>query len=189
MKKRINNIIIMNLCILKLWAHMFNHYFIKLLYINAKSESRIPLEVKHHDMNEFLWEPYKETENWNIEHSSTVMLTTDISLCTCSCKYLEHLLILWRILYPVVAFDLFLNPLEYEINYNYNYWVHIVWVQTMKSFFTVHTPITSPNRTANAGKVHPMAVAARQPTIMCSHSGLLKPKIRLSAASYCSSSA
>jgi hypothetical protein len=54
--------------------------------------------------------------------------------------------------------------------------------------FVVLTPITSPNRTAYTGKEHPTAVAARQLTIMCSHSGLLKPKIRLSFASYGSSS-
>jgi hypothetical protein len=62
-------------------------------------------------------------------------------------------------------------------------------VNTMKYFFTALTPTTSPNRTAYAGKVLPTIVAARQPTTLCSHSGLLREKIRLSGASYCSSSA
>jgi hypothetical protein len=62
-------------------------------------------------------------------------------------------------------------------------------VHTMKYFFNALTPITSPNRTAYAGKVLPTAVAARQPTTLCSHSGLLRAKIRLSGASYCSFSA
>jgi hypothetical protein len=39
-------------------------------------------------------------------------------------------------------------------------------LQRLKCFLDVLTPITSPNRTANTGKVAPTAVAARQPTIL-----------------------
>jgi len=47
----------------------------------------------------------------------------------------------------------------------------------------------SPKRTASIGKVDPTAVAARQPTTLCSHSGLLMENIRLSGTSCCSSCA
>jgi len=59
----------------------------------------------------------------------------------------------------------------------------------MKYFVNVLTPITSPKRTAYTGKVDPTPVAARQPTTLCIHSGLLRANIRLSGVSYCSSSA
>jgi len=60
---------------------------------------------------------------------------------------------------------------------------------TSSAFGFSNTPITSPKRTAYTGKVDPTPVAARQPTTLCIHSGLLRANIRLSGVSYCSSSA
>jgi hypothetical protein len=62
-------------------------------------------------------------------------------------------------------------------------------VHTLKWFFNALTPRISPKITASIGKVDPTAVAVRQPTTLCSHSGLLRENIRLSGTSYCSSSA
>jgi hypothetical protein len=65
----------------------------------------------------------------------------------------------------------------------------ILRVDILKCFLNVLTPRMSPKRTASIGKVDPTAVAVRQPTTLCSNSGLLRENILLSGTSYWSSAA